>query len=134
LAHELETHDGVLIYPEGTRFSEQRRHAALTKLESSHPELALIARNFSSVLPPRLGGTLALIEAAPTADVLFVSHVGFDGVRRLSDVWNGVLLRKTIRVSIRRVARAEIPTTDRERALWLFREWASIDQWVQKWR
>ncbi len=130
LAEELKTNDGVLIYPEGTRFSPSRREAALAKLETSHPELSAIARNFSSVLPPRLGGTLALIEAAPTADVLFVSHVGFDGVRRVSDVWNGVLLRKTIKVSIRRVSREEIPKHDRDRAAWLFREWARVDAWV----
>ncbi|MEO9234949.1 MAG: lysophospholipid acyltransferase family protein [Polyangiaceae bacterium] len=131
LAHGLKTNDGVLIYPEGTRFSKRRRDEALARLEASHPDLATIARNFSSVLPPRLGGTLALIEAAPAADVLFVSHVGFDGVRRISDVWNGVLLGRTIRVSIRRVARNEIPRTERERAAWLFREWAQVDAWVK---
>jgi 1-acyl-sn-glycerol-3-phosphate acyltransferase len=132
LADQLNPNDGVLIYPEGTRFSPQRREAALAKLETAHPDLAPIARNFSSVLPPRLGGTLALIEAAPTADVLFVSHVGFDGVRRISDVWNGVLLEKTIKVSIRRVARQEIPKHERERAAWLFREWALVDAWVNE--
>lgn len=132
LAEQLKSNDGVLIYPEGTRFSPRRRDEALAKLAASHPELSTIARNFSSVLPPRLGGTLALIEAAPTADVLFVSHVGFDGVRRISDVWNGVLLRKTIKVSIRRVPRAEIPKHERERASWLFREWALVDAWVEQ--
>ncbi len=131
LAEQLKPNDGVLIYPEGTRFSKQRRETALMKLEIAHPELSAIARNFSSVLPPRLGGTLALIEAAPTADVLFVSHVGFDGVRRISDVWNGVLLRKTIKVSIRRVPRSEIPKHERERATWLFHEWARVDAWVE---
>jgi 1-acyl-sn-glycerol-3-phosphate acyltransferase len=132
LAERLAPNDGVIIFPEGTRFSKRRRNEAIAKLEMTYPDLATIARKFSRVLPPRLGGALALIEAAPEADVLFVSHIGFDGVRRLSDVWNGELLGKTIRVSLRRVSRDEIPRGEHERAAWLFHEWARVDAWVNE--
>ena len=134
LARALGPHDGVLIYPEGTRFSQRGRAAAIAALEASDPALAARARSLTHVLPPKLGGPLALLDAAPGVDVVFGAHVGFDGVRRLSDLANGALLGRTIRLSMRRVSAAEIPTNRDARIAWLYDEWGKVDAFVGRHR
>ena len=53
----LAADEGVLIYPEGTRFTPERRERALARLEEKDPELLNRARALTSVLPPRTGRT-----------------------------------------------------------------------------
>lgn len=53
--------EGVLIYPEGTRFTPERRTRALKRLQASNPELYARATAMRSVLPPppwRTAGTI----------------------------------------------------------------------------
>ncbi|HEX7667082.1 MAG TPA: 1-acyl-sn-glycerol-3-phosphate acyltransferase, partial [Polyangiaceae bacterium] len=130
LAAGLGPNDGVLIFPEGTRFSPRRRADALAKLAISHHELAVRAQAFENVLPPRLGGMLALLEAAPAADVVFGAHTGFDGVRTLGDLVNGALVGRTIRLRLHRVPAAEIPADHDARVAWLFDQWKKVDDFV----
>jgi len=90
--------------------------------------LADIAAGYRSVLPPRTGGPLALLQAAPDADVIFVEHVGLEGAASFGEFWRGALVGKTLRVRLRRVAAAAIPREARER--WLFEQWAETDRWI----
>lgn len=86
LAGELGPDEGVLIYPEGARFAPRKLGSALERLErEGPPELLTIAKGYRSVLPPRLAGSLALLEATRGHDVLFLEHSGFEGahLRRL---------------------------------------------------
>lgn len=126
LADGLGPTDGVLVYPEGTRFSPKKLEAAKAAL-ASRPHADLAAR-FEAVLPPRTGGPLALLAAAPTLDVLILEHTGFEGARSFGALARGELVGKTLRVRIRRVPRAEIPA-DAER--WLFETWLESDAWVR---
>jgi len=130
LATNLGRADGVLIFPEGTRFSLRRRAEAITKLALSHPDLATRAQALENVLPPRLGGILALLEAAPGADVVFGAHTGFDGVRTLADLVGGALVGRTIRLRLHRVVAGEIPADHDARIAWLFDEWKKVDDFV----
>ncbi|HRE92507.1 MAG TPA: 1-acyl-sn-glycerol-3-phosphate acyltransferase, partial [Myxococcota bacterium] len=82
------------------------------------------------VLPPRPGGPLALIDAAGDADVVFVAHVGFEGLASLTAVLSGALVGQTIHLKFWRVPRAEIPTHRDERVDWLWRQWEALDRWV----
>jgi 1-acyl-sn-glycerol-3-phosphate acyltransferase len=66
----------VVIYPEGTRFSEPKRDEAIRSLERTQPELATIAASMTHVLPPKVAGVLQLLEAAPGADCLIIAHRG----------------------------------------------------------
>ncbi|UCE84716.1 MAG: lysophospholipid acyltransferase family protein [Deltaproteobacteria bacterium] len=131
LAADLGPTDGVLIYPEGTRFSEAKRARILEKMERSGAHaLAERARGFRRVLPPKLGGPLALIEASPGVDVVFCVHVGFDAVTRFSEFLAGDLVGRSIRVSFWRVPAAEIPADREARVGWLFDQWERVDRWV----
>lgn len=131
LARGLDAHSAVLIYPEGTRFSEAKRDRAVARLrERGRPDLAEQATRFRHVLPPKLGGPLALFAAAPDVDVVLVEHTGFEGAATLASFWNGGLVGKTIRVRLRRFAASTIPSDGRD--AWLFERWAEMDAWVAR--
>lgn len=129
LAEQLAPDRGVLIYPEGTRFSERKRQQVIeTARARGHEELAQRAESLRHVLPPKLGGPLALLDAAPGVDVAFVAHTGFEGAATFASLWHGSLVGKTIRVRITRVAAGTIPAEGRD--AWLFQRWAELDAWV----
>jgi 1-acyl-sn-glycerol-3-phosphate acyltransferase len=131
LALNLGPRDGVLIYPEGTRFSEAKRARMLKRLRSEGIEDQLAyANSLRFVLPPRTGGPIGLLEASEGADVVFCAHVGFEATGTLARMWAGELLRQTVHVEFRRVSRDEIPTGRDARATWLRREWQRMDEWV----
>jgi 1-acyl-sn-glycerol-3-phosphate acyltransferase len=133
LAKELGPQDGVLVYPEGSRFSHAKRRRALVRLEQREDTHALeYAKSLSHVLPPRPGGTLGLLEAAPEADIIICAHTGFEGAASLSEIWNGSLLKRTIRVQFRRIQRDEVPKKREERARWLFEEWKSVNAFIDE--
>ncbi len=118
--------DGVLIYPEGTRFSSSKLVRARVAL-ADRPELARIAAGYRHVLPPRLGGPLALM--ARGLDVVFLDHSGFEGSASFRAFWGGNLIGMTISVRLRRVPAADIPETGRD--VWLFEQWRQSDAWVE---
>jgi 1-acyl-sn-glycerol-3-phosphate acyltransferase len=131
LARDLGPRDGILIYPEGTRFSEAKRRRALDRFhEKGDAKMLEYARSLARVLPPRLGGTLGLLEAAPAADVAFGAHTGFEGAPSLAEIWKGALVNQTIRIQFRRIPRDEIPAGRDARIAWVLEEWQRIDAWI----
>lgn len=131
LMKDLGPRDGVIIYPEGTRFTEVKRSRIIDELarkrESYSCERAGMLRN---VLPPRLGGPLNLLEHNDGADVVFCAHFGFDGVVDLRDFLRGSLVGRVVMVRFWRVPFASIPRTREARTEWLFENWARVDEWV----
>ncbi len=129
LGYELGRDEGVLIYPEGTRFSERKLARVKAKLQdgAAAPETY---EGFEHVLPPRPGGTLALLKAAPDADILIVNHTGLEGAASLADVWRGELVGTTLRVSLRYIPARDIPDTACDDAAWLTEEWMRVNDWV----
>ena len=130
LAANLGPGDGVLLFPEGTRFTPERRERALAKIAERDPALAERAAQIQYLLPPKPGGVLAILDGAPDADVLLFAHAGFDGLRLLSDIWRGDLVSRTIALRFKRVPRSQIPAGRDERVAWLFDAWAEMDRWV----
>lgn len=131
LAAGMGPEEGILIYPEGTRFTPERRERALERIRTGGDRQRLErARKLRRVLPPRTGGPQALLEARPDADVLFVSHVGLDGLAKLSHFLDGRLVGRRIRVRFRRVPASSVPGERSERVAWLDGQWARIDAWV----
>lgn len=128
LAQGLDQTSAVLIYPEGTRFSESKRTRALEKLKDQAP-LFEIAKDMQAVLPPKLAGPLSLLEASPGTDVVILEHQGFEGASSFTEFWGGGLVNCNIRVRLRRISAGDIPATDRDQ--WLFQEWAKTDRWVR---
>ncbi len=123
--------EGVIIYPEGTRFTPEKRAHILRRLrERGETELAARAEKLQYVLPPKPAGTLALLENSPDADAVFCAHVGFEGAGDLKDLWNGKIVGQVIRIRFWRVPRAEIPRDRGDRIDWLFDHWARVDDWI----
>jgi 1-acyl-sn-glycerol-3-phosphate acyltransferase len=132
LAQGLGPRDGILIYPEGSRFSKAKRERVLERyLESGDAKLLEYARSLAFVLPPRLGGTLGLLEGAPEVDVIVCAHTGFEGAASLVEIWKGALLHKVIQVEFRRIPRNQIPTERDARIAWIRDEWQRVDSWVE---
>ena len=131
LARGLDPDEGILIYPEGTRFSPERRARALERVAESRPERLARVEAMAHVLPPRSGGPLALFDAAPDSDLLMVAHHGFDGLRSLKDVLSGALVGRRIEVESWRIPASARPTgDDAQRLAWLDERWAELDAWV----
>jgi 1-acyl-sn-glycerol-3-phosphate acyltransferase len=131
IARDLGPRDGVLIYPEGTRFTPRKRERAIRKLAASGaPDLVERARAFRNVLPPRLGGPLALLDECTGIDVVFCAHVGFEGTTSFNDLWRGNLVGRCVRVCFWRVAGADIPKDRASRIDWLYDQWSRIDEWI----
>lgn len=129
LAARLATDGGILIYPEGTRFTREKLDVAARRLVKSNPRLAEIAAGYASVLPPRPSGTLALLEGCD-ADVVVMAHRGLDGFARVADIWRGAMVHTHVDVGFWRVPRSSIPEGRTDRTEWLFRLWADIDAWI----
>ena len=116
MTEDLGPADGVLIYPEGTRFTPAKRASLLARLEEKgETEQLEYVRSLHHVLPPKLGGTLALLENAETADVVFCVHSGFEKARSFNQFMAGALNDVTVRVHFWRVARKDIPVPRAER-------------------
>jgi hypothetical protein len=136
LAADLGPEDGVLIYPEGTRFSEAKRARVLATLEARGAAVELErARRLRHVLPPRRGGPLALLEAsarsATPADALFCAHAGFEGGTTLGELLRGELIGRTVYIRFWRVRSAEIPSSPDSRTAWLSGEWEKVEGFVK---
>ena len=131
LAAGLAPTEGVLVYPEGTRFTSAKQARRLAQIaERGDAERHERMRALQRVLPPRLGGPLALLDACPQADVLVVAHTGFEGIETFGDTWTGSLIGRRVRVTLWRVPRAAVPESDAERARWLDDLWGRVDAWV----
>lgn len=120
--------EGVIIYPEGTRFSAARREAGLVKLEGAGLARAERLRH---LLPIRPGGALTLLAAAPSCDVLFVGHHGLEGLTRLEDIWRGSLVGRTVTVQFWREPADSIPPENAARLLWVNDRWQRMDDWLE---
>jgi len=132
LGGSLGRRDGVLIYPEGTRFSQAKRARALDRLrQEGDVERVEYAESLMLVLPPRPGGTLGLLEAAPEADVIVCAHTGLERAGSLEAIWRGELLHRVIRVQLRRIPRHEIPSDRVARVAWLLKEWQRVSAWIE---
>ncbi|MDH3190219.1 MAG: lysophospholipid acyltransferase family protein [Acidimicrobiia bacterium] len=131
LARDLAPDEGLLIYPEGTRFSEQKRIAYVQRYERRGGQLGKIASGYRNVLPPRPSGTVALVEASQ-ADVIVLAHTGLEGFAHVADMWGGGLIGSEIQVGFWRVPSETIPTGRAERVEWLFAVWSQVDAWIDQ--
>ncbi len=132
LAHDLGADDGVLIYPEGTRFTPERRARAIERIAERDGNLAARAERIRHLLPPRLGGVGALLDGAPDADIVVIAHHGFDGLRLISDIWRGGLVGLVVRVRVTRLPRSTVPAAGSARADWLYDVWQDLDDWLEE--
>jgi 1-acyl-sn-glycerol-3-phosphate acyltransferase len=133
LATGMGAKDGVLIYPEGTRYTKTKFERALQKIAERNPQRAERMAGLTQCLPPRHGGVKALMEGAPEADIVLLIHVGFEGLRGIGDVLKGDLVGRDVIVRLVRFPRSSIPEGDAV-GDWLDSVWLDIDAWVAETR
>jgi 1-acyl-sn-glycerol-3-phosphate acyltransferase len=129
LVRDLGSDEGVLIFPEGTRYSESKRVRYVRRLSSREGRVGELAGRLNRVLPPRPGGTLALLEST-SADVVVLAHRGLEGFATIRDMLRGDLVGRTVKTAFWRIPRASIPAGRAERVEWLFELWTGVDEWV----
>jgi 1-acyl-sn-glycerol-3-phosphate acyltransferase len=122
--------EGVLLYPEGTRFSAGKRARILERLQGD-PAARDRAQRLRHVLPVRLGGSIALLDADPRCDVLFVGHAGLEGFTSIADIWAGALAGRTIHVRFWREPASSIPEGRAAQLAWLEDRWQRLDDWLE---
>lgn len=130
LAAGLTPGEGLLIYPEGTRFTAGKRARVLARVAARSPALHARASALKHTLLPRAGGSLALLRGAPQADVLVCAHEGLGGFATLTDMTSGALIGRAIHVQFWRFPAASLPTSEEARAAWIYDRWAELDRWV----
>jgi 1-acyl-sn-glycerol-3-phosphate acyltransferase len=130
LTLNMTTHDGLLIYPEGTRSTPEKLARAKAVIAERQPAIAPLAERLQNLLPPRLGGSIALLESAPQADVVIFGHVGLDGFEYVSDIWSGGLIGTTVRLRFWRYPAAEVPADRDALVAWLYDRWQELDDWI----
>jgi 1-acyl-sn-glycerol-3-phosphate acyltransferase len=134
LTLNMSERDGILIYPEGTRSTPEKLAHAKAIIGERQPEIAPLANRLQNLLPPRLGGPIALLESAPEADVVIFGHVGLDGFEHISDIWSGGLVGTTVRLKFWRFDATEIPTDRDQLIAWLYERWQELDDWISEMR
>lgn len=131
LASGLGPREGVIVFPEGTRFSEAKRREALARIRDSGDTARLArAEKLEHVLPPRSRGPLAVLDAARDADVVFLAHRGFDGAVGALELLRGALIGRAIELKTWRVPRDQVPSERDACLAWLDAEWARVDAWI----
>lgn len=130
LGDDLGVHDAVVLFPEGTRFTSEKRARRLAKLAERDAASHARAEALQHLLAPHFGGLFALLEHSPGTDVVFMAHSGLEGANKMRDLLDGKLLDRTVRVEFWRVPADEIPTDDAGRRDWLYDWWAHIDAWL----
>lgn len=117
--------ESVLVYPEGTRFTLKKQ----AQLRNTKPELVDQLERWPSLLPPRLGGVSAMLQANPGKDVVFLAHVGFEGSASPHDLVNGSWRRQPVRLHFWRVPYADIPADTKA---FIFENWDKMQHHVEQ--
>lgn len=121
-----------VLFPEGTFYTRRRLERAVDRLRQQDASLVERATGLRHVLPPRPGGALALLDAAPQCDVVFVAHVGFEPYVNLKKIFASLPFRDPVEAHVWRVPRQEIPNDLKERYRWLFAQFEIMDAWVSQ--
>ncbi|QKW33247.1 1-acyl-sn-glycerol-3-phosphate acyltransferase [Actinomadura sp. NAK00032] len=131
LAAGLGPRDALLIFPEGGNFSPARRRRAIRRLARLHrTDEAARAAAMPNLMPPRPGGVLAALDAAPDADVVFVAHTGLDDMATVGDIWRRIPLTAPVHARWWRIPAEDVPDGRDARVDWLYREWERADAWI----
>jgi len=128
LSAGLSENEGVLIFPEGTRYTPDRQRRMLVHLAQRDPALAERAKRLRHSMPPRPGGVLTLLDNG--YDVVVCAHEGLDGFAKISDLWGGGLVGRTITIELWRIPGDEIPPDRQGRLDWLYSTWQTVDDWI----
>lgn len=127
MAEGMGERDVAVIFPEGTRASDDKRAYLVDRLERRDPERHARMVALRHLLPPRAAGARTLLAAVPDASVVFMWHTGFDGLDSISGIHRAVAQGRTrARVVLLPVPRSEVPDDERFDR-WLDDHWVAMD-------
>lgn len=132
LASGMSEREGVLIYPEGTRFTEAKLSRSLTKLAEVDAARYERVRAQTHTMPIRRGGPLAILAGASGADIVIAAHRGLIGFAELGDIWRGGMVGRRPEISFWRIARSEVPTSEEEQLKFLDAAWLRVDAFANR--
>jgi 1-acyl-sn-glycerol-3-phosphate acyltransferase len=127
LAAGLGQRDACVIFPEGHVVTAATRARAVRKIAEREPSRLPLAGSLAVLALVRPSGTAALLDGAPDADLVFVTHTGLESLQHLADAPTRLPLHRPTRIRVSRVPRRQIPAgaafTD-----WLDTRWAQLDR------
>jgi 1-acyl-sn-glycerol-3-phosphate acyltransferase len=131
LTDDLDDHDAVVIFPEGTRFTPAKRAHLIEKLGASDdPQSAELARALKATLPPLRRGALALVQATPEVDLVVIAHTGLEPAASLGSLLRGGLVGSPLRVRIRRFRAQDVPREEAPLKAFLGWVWRDVDDFI----
>jgi 1-acyl-sn-glycerol-3-phosphate acyltransferase len=131
LARDLGEEDALLIFPEGANFTAKRRTRAIQRLRDRGLSSAVRrAEAMRHLLPPRPGGVVAALQAAPHADVVLVGHTGLEHLSTVRDLWRSLPMDKNLHLRWWFIPAADVPRDEVQLTDWLYQWWATIDAWI----
>ncbi len=118
-----------LLFPEGGNWTPKRRLTAIRRLQSRHQlEDVRTAELMPHVLPPRLGGVAACLDAQPNMQVVVAAHAGLDQLVTAGQLWASLPFTQPMTARIWQTSPP--PNDEAARAQWLTTEWAIVDEWI----
>lgn len=129
LGQDLGENEAVVVYPEGTRFTEAKRRRLLEKFADDE-EMLPITESLHHTLPPLREGGVKLVSTTPEADVVFVAHRGAEDAAAMSDLVSGGMTNARIDVNIWRIPAEQVPRSEEEIREFLVENWQRIDRFV----
>ncbi len=132
LADGLQSGEGVILWPESTRFSPEKRARALTQLREKGDAILLeMAAAMQFVLPPRLLGISSLLERNPDLDVFFCAHTGFENAASFKDFFGGAMIGREIRAKLWGYPAESVPREPEAQKHWIYENWQRVDDFVR---
>ncbi len=125
LAAEMGAEEGILIFPEGTRFTTKKKQQLLRRFKDDQEAVSRI-ESFHQVLPPKHAGVEAIAKACPDAAWVLMGHRGVDKATTFKEFAQGALLGATIEAQIKPV----VIEPDTNLALQIDEIWHQLDDWV----
>lgn len=125
---------GVIIFPEGTRYTPAKRERILGKLrELGQTDVLAWAERYRHVLPPRTAGPLALFRRATEcdADIVFCAHTGLERSSSFKESFNGSLVGTQVHIRFWAEPASSLPPDDEGRKQWLFEQWKKVDDYIE---
>ena len=127
LLNALDDTSCIVFYPEGTRFSIEKRQKVIQRLQEKKSKVLPLATTLQCCLPPRLGGSLGLLSDSSRRSVVFMAHSGFEVVENIGSLINGGLYQQQIKIKFwEDTSPIEL---DRQEE-WLYLQWRKLDDWL----
>lgn len=124
-------HNGcVVIYPEGTRFSEKKRDRLLEKFSQSNNRLLPATEALQRTLPPLREGAVRLVETMQDEDVVFIAHRGIDDTGGMNDLFRGTLTHAHFEIAMWRIPADEVPRERADAERFILENWLKVDAWA----